>query len=425
VDSGISFEDEVRVNDTDIGARDPGPAVAAQGNLTAVVWESSDGLRVATSSDGGNQFSPSIIANEPAAWLSIVPSVSVSRQLGVCVCWTDERSGDEDVYFSNSEDGGLTFGADLRVNDDSTSQYQRRCSFGVDNNGGVYLVWQDERSGIDWDIYFARVTIPVVPSPPSDLTARLTGYGLSNVTLGWSLSTDDGGPAGVTRYDIYRNESYHEDGKGYSQIGSVPNGTSEYVDIGMGEGESGDHFYTVCAVNSINLTSCLANQAAKFTRSLSQGPNLVSIPLVQSNESIETVLQTVEYDKAWHYDSSSQEWRWYMTSKSYRRGLWSVNHTVGIWVNVSGDCNLTVAGIVPTQTTIRLHEGWNLVSFPSFNASYPVSDMKAEIGAIRVEGYDPALPNYLRVLADPEILLAGKAYWVKVDIDLDWTVEVS
>ena len=164
---------------------------------------------------------------------------------------------------------------------------------------------------------------------------------------------------------------------------------------------------------------------AKFTRPLAQGPNLVSFPLIQSNESIKTVLQTAEYDKAWYYDSSSREWKWHMTSKEYRRGLWNVDHTMGIWMNVTEDSNLTVAGVVPAQTVIRLVAGWNLVSFPSFNTPYTVADLKAEVGATRVEGYDRAPPYYLRVLGDEEMLLAGEAYWVRVDTDVDWIVEVS
>jgi len=137
------------------------------------------------------------------------------------------------------------------------------------------------------------------------------------------------------------------------------------------------------------------------------------------------VLQTVEYDKAWYYDSPSQEWKWYMKSKGYRRDLWSINHTMGVWVNVTASSNLTIAGIVPDQTTIHLYRGWNLVSFPSFNKSYTIADMRAEIGATRVEGYDiTALPNFLGVLGDAEVLQAGYAYWVKVQADVDWMVSV-
>jgi len=272
--------------------------------------------------------------------------------------------------------------------------------------------------------------IEVIPSetpmPPTDLTAHLSGQDFEDVTLMWNLSSDDGaGRDNVDRYEILRGSLYDSSGSSYSTLSSLPAGTSTFVDVDAGEGDPRNHFYLVCAVSDSNLSDCSSNQAGKFTRPLSPGPRLVSIPLVQSNESIETVLQMAQHDKAWFYDSSSQEWKWFMKNKEYRRGLWGVNHTMGIWINDTQNSNLTVAGIVPAQTTIHLFKGWNLVSFPSFNTTYTVADLKAEIGATRVEGYDSAPPHFLRVLGDADVLQAGYAYWVRVDADVEWIVEVS
>ncbi|MFQ6106667.1 MAG: SBBP repeat-containing protein [Thermoplasmata archaeon] len=270
-----------------------------------------------------------------------------------------------------------------------------------------------------------QVVSAIPPSPPTDLEAILSGWNHQNVTLEWTLSPDDGGGLNVIRYDIYRNESYDSSGEGYYLLGSVPNGTSTYVDEGAGEGDYRDYFYYVCAFGDFNVSSCTTNQAGKFTRPLAKGPNLVSIPLIQSNESIEHVLQTVNYDKAWTYDSLSKQWKWYMKYKEYRRGLYSIDHSIGLWINVTENSNLTVAGVVPAQTSIQLYEGWNLVGFPSFNSSYTINDLKLETGASRVEGYDSLPPYYLRVLGDGEIPQAGEAYWVRVEADADWIVEVS
>jgi parallel beta-helix repeat protein len=261
--------------------------------------------------------------------------------------------------------------------------------------------------------------------PPTVHDAILSGGAFENVTLKWLLSPDDGvGLRSVVEYEIFRGEIYHLDGLGYQLIASLTNQTTSYTDESAAEGDPNNYFYIICAIDRNNFTACAEDQAGKFTRPLSHGPNLVSVPLIQSNESIETVLQTVRYDKAWYYDSLSGEWKWYMTSKTYRRGLWNMDHTDGIWVNVTQNCNLTVAGMVPAQTTIHLYEGWNLVSFPSLNTSYSVSDLKTEIGATRVEGYDLAPPHHLSVLGDGEVLQAGKAYWVRVLADTEWIVEL-
>jgi hypothetical protein len=223
-------------------------------------------------------------------------------------------------------------------------------------------------------------------------------------------------------YGIWRGSTYDAKGIGYQFLGYVPKGTDFYVDNYSGEGDPNSYFYSVDALDLAGNGAGSTIQAAKFTHPLAQGPNLVSIPLIQSNESVETVLQTVDYDKAWNYDSSSQDWRWFMKSKTYRRGLWSMDHTGAMWVNVTGDCNLTVAGVVPAQTTIHLYKGWNLISFPSFNVTYTVADLKAEVSVTKVEGYDPTPPNHLRALGDAEVLQAGYGHWVRVEADTVWTV---
>lgn len=271
-----------------------------------------------------------------------------------------------------------------------------------------------------------QVFSPIPPSPPSNLNAFLSGEGFRGVTVTWNLSLDDGsGAKSVVEYGIYRSSLYDFNKGGYILRHSVQNGTDEFIDNGAGEGDPSNYFYYLCAVTKANISSCTTNQVGKFSRPLAKGPQLVSIPLIQSNESIETVLQTARFDKAWTYDSSSQKWKWYMSFKTYRRDLWNVNHTMGLWINVTKESNLTVAGVVPINTSIQLSSGWNLVSFPSFNSTYAVADLRADTGAVRVEGFDSLPSYYLRVLGDAETLQAGYAYWTGVQADIVWTVSVQ
>jgi len=265
------------------------------------------------------------------------------------------------------------------------------------------------------------------PGPPETLRATLTGNEYQHVTIEWSLSPDDlGGLRNVVRYDILRGESYGPDLTGYALLDSVSSGTSTYVDGYAGEGDPNNYFYVACAVNPLGNRSCAGNQAGKFTRPLGKGPQLVSIPLIQSNEDVDTVLQTVEFDKVWTYDSFHGDWEWSMSFKRYRRDLWSVNHTIGLWVNTTNECNLTVAGLVPSTTLVHLVAGWNFVGFPSYNSSFTVSDLKAEVGSNRVERFDSSMiPYHLKVMENWEILYAGYGYWVKVGTDTVWMVNVQ
>jgi parallel beta-helix repeat protein len=277
----------------------------------------------------------------------------------------------------------------------------------------------------DQDRYPLMSPFGVFPRLPEILQAILSGSDVENVTLTWNLSFDDGmGLKSVVGYEVYRNMTYDPDGLGYGLVASLPNGTSSFVDNLAGEGDPNDYFYRVCAVDVNNNRSCALNQAGKFTRSMSPGPNLVSIPLIQYDERIAAVLQTLSFDKLWFYNSFEQEWKTLIKSKPYLGDLTHLNHTMGFWVNVTEESNLTVAGLVPSQIWIPLRVGWNLVGFPSFLENYTIEDMIVLTGAIeRVEGFDAsASPYFLKLLQDSDVLQVGQGYWVRVAWDTFWII---
>jgi len=148
----------------------------------------------------------------------------------------------------------------------------------------------------------------------------------------------------------------------------------------------------------------------------------VSVPLVRSNNSLESILQTVQWDEAWSYDSSLQEWKWSMKSKPYPGELTSVNASMAIWLHVVARSNFTVAGIVPKRTDVQLHAGWNLVGYPSFLQNISAGDLKAIVTAERIEGYVPFAPYFLKQMSDGETLQVGFGHWVKVTSEAVWTV---
>ena len=265
-----------------------------------------------------------------------------------------------------------------------------------------------------------------LPGAPLLLTVALGGGNCENVIINWTLSSDDGsGQDSVVEYRIFRHTIFDPTGASYELYASVPHGSSTFIDGLAGEGDPSNYFYQICAVDLNNQTSCTQSQGGKFTRFLPEGIALVSIPLYQSNNDLEVILQTVLWDNAWSQDHT-REWVSSSKSKSYNPDLSEVYIPNALWINVTSNSNLTVAGIVPVETVIPLYAGWNLVGFPSFNITYTVGDLKAETGATRVEGFDPSSPPYfLRVLQDTDILLAGQGYWIFVPSDVDWVVSSS
>ncbi|MFQ5885120.1 MAG: fibronectin type III domain-containing protein, partial [Thermoplasmata archaeon] len=263
-----------------------------------------------------------------------------------------------------------------------------------------------------------------IPGAPGAFQANLDGKALENVTLTWSLSIDDGGSQNsVINYMIFRGSTFDAYGSGYELLILLPNGTSEFTDNLVGEGDPNNYFYQVCALDLNYKVNCSENQAGKFTRHLPEGQNLVSIPLIQSDESIEAVLQTVAFGEVWFYDPFSQEWKSSVKSKPYRRSLELINHTIGFWINITEESNLTVAGVVPSTTTIHLKAGWNLVGIPPFVENWSIEYLRALVSVGSVEGFDSSdPPYYLRTLQDSDNLRAGYGYWVWVAEDSVWNL---
>lgn len=540
IDNGLTFVGHKRVNNDTVAVNQEHPKVSAQNGLIGVVWYAFPfdmNISFASSTDGGDSFSNATTINDDFSLsLRIMPRIWINESQHIVVSWDTRRNGNWDVYLANSTDGGQSFSANQKVNDDVSTTHQASVDLTMDSNGHVYVVWSDLRNG-NADIYFVRAppeiadlepvdlsfnppgpitewtpvnlnatirnngdreatdvlvrffdgdpsfnvqigpdqnmpridanggfgyaeaqwiatpgglhTIYVVVDPENNVTesnesnnvataninvislrpptitqAVLNGNDLENVTFNWSLSPDDGvGSMTVTGYKIYRNMTYDPDGLGYSLFASVPNRTSTFSDIGAGEGDLNSYFYRVCARDVNNTTACSMTQAGKFTRPLVRGPNLASIPLIQSDESVEKVLQTVEFDKVWIYNPSNEKWKWHVTFKPYKGELKSINETQGFWVNVTEESNFTVAGIVPIQTTIHLGMGWNLVGFPSFQQDYAVMNLEVDVTAERIEGFDSLAPPYfLRLMLGGDVLETGFAYWLNVTANTTWIV---
>jgi len=265
------------------------------------------------------------------------------------------------------------------------------------------------------------------PQPPRVLEANLVGLNSEDVAFAWALSPDDGmGLNSVVGYEVYRNMTYDWGGWDYQLIASLPNRTTDFVDSSVGEGDPNNYFYKVCAVDINGKTSCGWDQTGKFTQTVYEGLNLLSVPLIQSDESIKKVLQTVEFDRVWTYDSVSGDWKSYVGSKPYKGDLRAISHRIGFWASITETSNLTVAGIVPLSTMLQLRVGWNLIPFPSFRTTYTVLDLMTGTGASKVEGLNPSAPPYfLKVLSHGNSLKSGSAYWVGMENNRIWTIDQS
>jgi hypothetical protein len=78
------------------------------------------------------------------------PTIAVDASGGphdgnVYVAWNDNRSGNPDILFARSTDGGVTWSTPVRVNDDATTTDQFMPAMTVDASGVIYIGWYDRR----------------------------------------------------------------------------------------------------------------------------------------------------------------------------------------------------------------------------------------------------------------------------------------
>lgn len=262
-------------------------------------------------------------------------------------------------------------------------------------------------------------TIP--PLPAANVTASLEGASLEDLNITWNLSPDDG--LDVANYAIYRGSAYDNGGQGYSFLASLPPGSSNYLDAGAGRNDSSDYYYVVCSNDTRGNCGMSESQGGKKVLNLPSGEHLVSVPFLQSSAEFWKDVSMASYSSIRAYDPtfSSSGWRTYAPFRHVDT-LTTVDYSVGIWVNITSNSQLILAGSVLPQFTIQLKAGWNLVGFPS-PTSRSVSNALAGVPYLSVEGYDTGSPPYfLREFTPSEFLDPGMGYWIEVASDAVWTI---
>lgn len=153
-DGGTNWGAETRLtNDVSYAGY---PSAAVSGQNVHVSWEDDrDGnleIYGKRSTDGGVSWGADVrLTNNSAS--SENPSMALSASL-VQLVWNDDRDGNNEVYYKRSTDGGVTWGADTRLTNDPANGNLAMLST---DGSGTHVVWYDERDG-NREIYYLRST---------------------------------------------------------------------------------------------------------------------------------------------------------------------------------------------------------------------------------------------------------------------------
>lgn len=168
-DGGKTFSVPLRVSEHPGDAQDGSntvegavPAIGPKGEVY-LTWAGPRGLVFTSSTDGGWSFPPEKVVTEtPGGW--DLPVAGLARHNGlpvtaadssrgkhrgaIYISWIDKRHGDPDVFLLASRDGGATWTAPVRVNDDRQGNGKAQCFawMAVDRvDGSVNIAFYDRR----------------------------------------------------------------------------------------------------------------------------------------------------------------------------------------------------------------------------------------------------------------------------------------
>jgi len=167
VASTPAFEPNVRVDDSGASATNPRMAVDDNGDLH-VIWldmrSGNNDIYYSRSTNGGTTWSPSVrVDNGPGITAAAGADIAVSNSgAQVYVTYHDTRNGvgNDDVWLARSVDGGATWLASVRVDDQLVGTVvSRNAVVAVDDAGTVFAAFEDRRNATSpFQIYFAKST---------------------------------------------------------------------------------------------------------------------------------------------------------------------------------------------------------------------------------------------------------------------------
>ena len=183
-DRGLTWSNSITISDRSGDCIDEDntvegavPCVGPNGEVYTS-WAGPLGLMFDKSTNGGLTWGTDVfVSTIPGGWDYAVPGIFRCNGLPVTACdtsnspfrgniyinWTDQRNGtgNTDVFLAKSTDGGNTWSAVKKVNDDNTTRHQFFTWMTIDQTTGVlYFVFYDRRNTSNnfTDVYVARST---------------------------------------------------------------------------------------------------------------------------------------------------------------------------------------------------------------------------------------------------------------------------
>ena len=152
IDNGENWSSDVRLTNADGSSNYPD--VAVNDASLHVTWsdprDGNNEIYYKRSSDNGDSWDSDIrLTNNGSK--STYPAIATDGS-EIHIVWVDERHGRGEVYYKRSTDGGDSWGSDVRLTFDDQSCYSPTIAV---NDDSLHVTWQDDRDG-NKEIYYKR-----------------------------------------------------------------------------------------------------------------------------------------------------------------------------------------------------------------------------------------------------------------------------
>jgi hypothetical protein len=154
-DGGTTWRSAKRLSQTSGKSEDPAIAVAASGHLHLVWQDDTPGnseIYYEMGSDGGANWTTA----KRITWTSgssNYPSMAIDSSGNPHIVWMDNTSGDDEIYYRDSLDGGANWEPSQRLT--WTSGWSGWPEIAVDSFGNLHVVWRDSMPG-NLEIYYKK-----------------------------------------------------------------------------------------------------------------------------------------------------------------------------------------------------------------------------------------------------------------------------
>jgi parallel beta-helix repeat protein len=322
------------------------------------------------------------IINNNTVYENIFDGVRVAKEGGY---WTPVNNTiTNNKIYNNSQHGIYLSSSDLNIFSNNTVSNSTSTGIRLESSAGN-------------NIYHNRI-----------LNNAIQAYDDSNNGNQW----DDGYPSG---------------GNYWSDYGGIDAYYGPNQDIPGSDG-IGDTNYSIDA-DSIDNYPLM--EPFKNTIILKNGWNLVSIPLIQTDQNLFKVLEFMisSYDAVQWFDNTdpTDPWKHLKIGKSFGNDLFELNETMSFWIHITqpGDTIFLYNGTQPlVNQTIQLYEGWNMVGYPSLsnhNRSEGLNNLEFGLDVDAIQWYNTPTKTW-HFMDQDDVFVPGRGYWMHSKVEVGWEV---